>query len=394
MCPDDEFVVKAVQRDVLWRQRFVESGSGVEPVWSVAQYHEAPEVGVAAVPYISTDIDPTNRIEVYVFKRTGPTDASECFERWTETTFIKNRDSLWWTLDMGSRRVSHIVKLEDSPGEVSQEISVHFHRSSLYLKGEEMALHVFSFKNTSDRQQYPHEIQTVRDTMVLKWLINLNTSPGYMLHTLPQIGPDRMEKILALRQRELFRDLDHFDERLKSFPRKNERGSKDGAHRHGIRALVTFGQKVSALPPTTDSPESSFRSPDRPSRVDTDSLKHTPRTVLKRTQPPACSQQACTAPPNTLQLADEREAFCFVMGDKETARKALKEVLSRLGCLTLETVTKAAGGGENGNYPCNGGLLKDELERLISHFRVCDSKCRRDLISMLRELLTYFGIPY
>jgi hypothetical protein len=81
------------------------------------------------------------------------------------------------------------------------------------------------------------------------------------------------------------------------------------------------------------------------------------------------------------------------MGNKETARKALEEVLSRLGC-TLEKVKKAAGGGPNGNYDSNGGLNIHSLQSLLSHFRLCEGKARCQLICMLRELLTSFGIPY
>lgn len=402
VCPDDEFVVTAVQRDALWRQRFVESGSGVEPVWSVAQYHIAPEVGVAAVPYISINIDPTDRIEVYVFKRTGteagPTNASEYFERWTDPLppFEKNGDTNWWTLDMGSRHISHIVKIQDSPSspsDVSQKISVHFHRSRCDFDKKEKGLHAFSFENKSDRQQYPREIQTVRDTMVLKWLINLNTSPGHMLQTLPQIGPARRDDTVAERQSGFFRDLDNFQARVGNFPREEV---STGRNRRGIQSLVTFGSKGK----TRES------SPTPPASPDVRSPPKTPDTIgpkpsQSRAYGSSGSLSTCAVPsPPTVLLANGQNAEFCLMGNKETARKALEEVLSRLGCdCTLEKVKKAAGGDPKGNSAGKGGLDMHSLESILPHFRLCVGKyggkpCRDELICLLRELLTSFGIPY
>ena len=393
VCPDDEFVVTDVHRDVLWRQRFVESGSGVEPVWSVAQYHEHPELGVADLRFISINIDP-NRIEVYVFKETWPTNASECCEcfQFTPMNPEKNGDTPWWTISMDSRRVSHIVKKEDldpsttSPDKVSQEISVHFHNSRRDFDTKEKLLHVFSFENKRDRQQYPSEIQTVRDTMVLGWLINLNTSPAFMLRTLPELlSRHRRDAIGILAERELrfFRDLDDFHARNGWFPRK---GPRAGAMRGRVQAHVTFG-------PIDQITDSSFESPVRP--VAYRSWESSPDTAPRILKPPQARPYAPYGsvgftynrrhtPPHTIQLADGRKAeFCL----SEYNDNSIVE-------LDTQTARRAAGGGIVGNFPCNGGLLKDELERLISHFRVCKGKERKELICMLRELLTYFGIPY
>jgi hypothetical protein len=403
VCPDDEFVVTAVQRDVLWRQRFVESGSGVEPVWSMVQYHEAPEVGVAAVSFISTDIDPTNRIEVYVFKRTGTghntTKASECFERF-QFTPTKNEESPWWTINMNSRCVSHIVKKEEhpsttSPDKVSQEISVHFCNSRPGFDTKEKLLHVFSFENKCDRQQYPSEIQTVRDTMVLGWLINLNTSPHIMLNTLRELfQTHRGIGILAERKLRFFRDLNDFHARNGRFPR-------GGYNRGQVQASVTFGPIDQITDSSFESPVRSVAycmqklTPDTPPTV-----PNSPQSRSKFIKSPLAiwfhsiggsvgSPSTGTAPPtpHTVQLADGRKAKFCLMGN-------WKNSIQRIDELETYSVRRAAGGGENGNSPCNGGLYMWELQRLISHFRVCDGMIRRDLISMLRELLTSFGIPY
>jgi hypothetical protein len=408
VCPQDEFVVKTVQRDLLWRQRFVESGVElVSPVWSMVQYHESPEVGVAYVGCISTNIDPTNRIEVYVLKRTRTwtTNASECFELF-QFTPSKNGESLWWTIHMDSRRVSHIVKKE---GPVCQEIIVHFHSESCDFETKEKLLHVFSFENKRDRQQYPSEIQTVRDTMKLDWLVNLNTSPVLMLRTLcPALfNTTRDGKgILALRRSSFFRDLNDFHERNKFFP-------PGKANRGSIQAHVTFG-------PSPPAPAAKVRdSPPAPAATVRDLEVALGGLHICQTRADgsfAYHFSGTATSPHTVQLADGRKAkFCLV-GNKETPLSVIEYTCLQWSCdgrprgypkteITLQNVITAALGGQDGKGTSagDGGLNLPEIVCLLSLFRVLPTyttrsgelKCmleRQELICMLRELLISLGI--
>jgi hypothetical protein len=364
VCPDDEFVVRAAQRNALWRQRFVERDRRIQPEWSVMKHKQDWDSGVAVVPFISTSIDPTSRIQVFFFRKDGDKDGDEEF-KYTAVPWVSSTYGKWWTISIpvGSRheaprRVSHIVC---QPGD--EEVIVHFHSTEKQVV--ESSMYDFKFKANTVSKQHPDEIHTVRDTMVLKWLINLNKAPAYMLRHLPHIGTKIPEKIICNRP---FRDLDDFQAKIGWFPRPEDR-KKEGTgfgNRRDIRRRVTFG---SVDTESQDSPPHHDR--------DVKFTPRTPKTVRK---------------PLSIQV-DTKTASYVVLGSDgvQLLEAVLEDIKMPDGRITLDRVLAAA--GERIAWG-KGGLNVEHMRAVLNKFEVDTDGDRFNLTEKLRRLLVFLEIDF